>query len=82
MIMLKEFYLLINYLVLKSNYLKKNFSTLLKTGHGTDLLSTDPTDPKTWGDGKQNKKKFIESSDGKKYMQEIKKIKKDIYKEI
>mgnify|MGYP006076548723 CR=1 FL=1 len=66
----------------KSNYLKKNFSTLLKTGHGTDLLSTDPTDPKTWGDGKQNKKKFIESSDGKKYMQEIKKIKKDIYKEI
>jgi hypothetical protein len=59
----------------KSNYLKKIFNNFIKTGHGTDLLSTNPTDPKTWGDGTKNRKKFVDTVAGKYYLKEIKKIK-------
>ncbi len=64
-----------NKIIRKSFYLKKNFNILKKTGQGTDDLPNNVKDPKTWGDGKNNKKKFINSKDGKYYMREIKKIK-------
>jgi hypothetical protein len=64
----------------KSKYLKKHFKNFLNTGEGTDKLRDNPLDPKTWGDGKKNKKKFINTASGKKYLNKIKKIKLKIFK--
>lgn len=65
-----------NRILKKNSYLKKNFNKLKKTGQGSDKLPNNVKDPKTWGDGKNNKKKFIDSIDGKYYMKELKKIKR------
>ncbi len=62
-------------IIQKNLYLKKNFNNLKKTGQGSDKLQNNVKDPRTWGDGKNNKKKFIDSADGKYYMNELKKIK-------
>jgi hypothetical protein len=35
-------------------------------------------DPKTWGDGKKNKKKFIDSKEGRFYVKELLKINKKL----
>jgi len=67
-------------IIKKSIYLNKYFNKLKNTGQGTDKLPNNVKDPKTWGDGKNNKKKFIDSKNGKYYMREIKKIKKMLNK--
>lgn len=64
----------------KSKYLKKYFKKFLDTGEATDKLRDNPLDPKTWGDGKKNKQKFINTASGKMYVNKIKKIKLKIFK--
>lgn len=60
----------------KSLYLKKIFLNFLEKNQGTDLLKDNPTDCRTWGDGTKNKKKFIFTKNGKKYLKELQKLKK------
>ncbi len=62
----------------KSKYLKKHFNQFIKTGIGTDELRDNPKDPYTWGDGKKNKKKFINTKAGKLYIKKLQKIKLDL----
>ena len=52
----------------QSKYLKKHFDIFIKTGKGTDELRDNPKNPYTWGDGKKNKKKFINTKAGKLYL--------------
>ena len=59
----------------KSKYLKKIFMDFINYGKASDKLKHDPLDPKTWGDGQKNKKKFINTFKGKIYLNKIKKIK-------
>ena len=59
--------------------MKNIFDNFKKNGLGTDKLKNNTRDPRTWGDGKNNKTKFIDSQSGKIYMIELKKIKKEIY---
>tara|TARA_B100001989_G_scaffold194919_1_gene143633 strand:+ start:114 stop:1220 length:1107 start_codon:yes stop_codon:yes gene_type:complete len=68
-----------NKTISKSSYLKNIFGNFKKNGLGTDKLKNNSRDPKTWGDGKNNKTKFIDSQGGKIYMIKLKKIKKEIY---
>lgn len=63
----------------QSKYLKKIFNLYEKKQKGTDELKNNPMDPSTWGDGKNNKLKFIDSMDGQLYKNELRKIKKEIY---
>ena len=69
---LKDF----NKMILKSFYLKKIFRDYNKKGIGSDQFKNNVRDPKTWGDGKNNKKKFLESAEGRIYIKELSKIKK------
>ncbi len=69
---LKDFYKNIN----RSSYLKKIFNNYKKNGKGSDQFKNNVRDPKTWGDGKNNKKKFLDNHEGKLYMKELSKIKK------
>lgn len=64
----------------KSNYLNKIFSDFIKKGKSTDKLRDDPKNPKHWGDGKKNKKRFLDSNDGKNYLIKLSKIKKSLLK--
>ena len=64
----------------KSKYLKKHFNKFIKTGIGTDELRDNPKDPYTWGDGKKNKKKIINTKAGKLYIKKLQKIKLDLLK--
>ncbi len=62
----------------KSNYLKKCLKLYFEKNEGTDQLQNDPTDFKTWGDGQKNKKKFMYSKDGRTYIKNLKKLKKQL----
>ena len=66
-------------MIKKRKYLKKIFYKLETEGIGTDKLKNDTRDPKTWGDGKNNRAKFLDSRDGLIYLKELKKIKREIY---
>ena len=78
---LKDFDKIIN----SSPYLKNIFKNFKRSGIGSDQLKNNVRDPKTWGDGKKNKKKFIDSKEGKFYVKELLKINKKLnvkYKQI
>ena len=63
--------------------LNKFYLNYKKTGDGTHQRLSDPSNPKNWSAtdySKNIKLKFIETPDYKKYMNELKKIKKHINK--
>ena len=61
---LKDFDKIIN----SSPYLKNIFKNFKRSGIGSDQLKNNVRDPKTWGDVKKNKKKFIYSKEGRFYV--------------
>ena len=71
---IKDFNKIIN----TSPYLKKIFKNFKMNRVGSDQLKNNPRDPKTWGDGKKNKKKFIESREGKLYLEKLSQINKTL----
>jgi hypothetical protein len=67
----------------KDKLLNKFYLNYKKTGDGTHERLSDPSNPKNWSAtdySKNIKLKFIETPDYKKYMNELKKIKKHINK--
>ena len=54
----------------KNKIVHANYLTFMSTGEGTNKYPTDPTDPRSWGQKGNPSKWFVESDEGKNYMQE------------
>ena len=55
----------------KNKFVLKNYNNFKKEGIGSNLYPMDPTDPRSWGQRSNPSKWFIESEDGKNYLQEL-----------
>jgi len=54
----------------KNKIVYANYLRFINTGEGTNKYPTDPTDPRSWGQKGNPSKWFVESDEGKNYMQE------------
>ena len=55
----------------KNKFVLRNYNNFKKGGIGSNLYPMDPTDPRSWGQRSNPSKWFIESEDGKNYLQEL-----------
>lgn len=62
----------------KNKLIYSNYNNFLKNGIGTNQYPLDPTDPRSWGQKTNPSKWFIDSEEGKNYLQELAKSSKKI----
>ena len=62
----------------KNKLISYNFKNFIKNDVGTNKYPTDPTDPRSWGQKSNPSKWFIDSQEGKDYLQDLAKSTKKI----
>ncbi len=68
------------FLMKQDNLLKKSLKRFLNYDKGTHAKHNDPSDPRNWEAGETSGKKFVQSAEYKRYMKEIRKIRKSAKK--
>jgi len=64
----------------ESEYLKNSMNNFLKFNEGTNKFANNPSDPFTWGGGRKNKVKFVDTADGRKYLKILSALKRKYLK--